>query len=406
MSSALREGRSSAGRERTRARSSMVVLEVGMAVVLLVAATLLMRSFYSVLQTDPGFDAHGVLKAEYQLPASRYPRNFAVWPNFTEINSFNLELERRAAAIPGVTSVALAANHPLDAGFTNSVTIQGRESERFPEISVRVVTTGYFNTMNLQLVQGRTFGAGDDGKAAPVALINEAAADMMFAGREPLGQTIAFWGTPKRIVGVVGNEKIKGLTEQTPAEIYLPMRQAPSSSVVLVRTSRDPELLAAELRDVIHAIDPQLAVYGVEPLTTTLSNSIGQRRFTMLIVGSFAALAIVLALVGVHGMLSYTTAQRSREFGIRLALGATRGGLQRAVIGSGVRLTAMGVVLGAGGALLLMRPLRALLFNVAPGDPRTLGLVAAGVLAAAALASWLPARRATRAEALETLRSE
>jgi ABC-type antimicrobial peptide transport system permease subunit len=153
-------------------------------------------------------------------------------------------------------------------------------------------------------------------------------------------------------------------------------------------------------------VDPGLAVYGVEPLTTTLSNSVGQRRFTMLIVGSFAALAILLALVGVHGMLSYTTAQRTREFGVRLALGATRGGLQRHVIGSGMRLTAAGIGLGVLGAIGGTRFLRSMLFNVTPGDPRTFIAVAAIVLCAGAVASWLPARRATRVAALESLRSE
>jgi putative ABC transport system permease protein len=408
VGNSLREGRSSAGRERMRARSGMVVLEVGMAVVLLIAASLLMRSFYSVMQTDPGFNARGVLKAEFQLPSTRYPRDYAVWPNWTQMHRFNDEVLRRAAAIPGVQSAAVAANHPLDAGFTNSFTIVGREAEApsWPEITVRVVSPGYFGTMNLPLVRGRAFSAGDDAKAPAVATINKAASDLLFAGREPIGQVIQFWGTPRQIVGVVGNEKLKGLTEKTPPAVYLSTAQAPSSGVLLVRTSGDPSAFAAQVRSAISSVDPQLAVYGVEPLTTTVSSSVAQRRFTMLVVGAFAALAIVLALVGVHGMLSYTTAQRTREFGIRLALGATRGGLQRHVIGGGVRLTAAGVLLGAAGAIAFTRWIQGLLFGVTATDPRTYIAVAACVTAAAAVASWLPARRATRAQALEALRSE
>jgi predicted permease len=404
----LREGRSSAGRERTRARSGMVVLEVGMAVVLLIAASLLMRSFYSVMKTDPGFNAHGVLKAEFQLPPTRYPRNFAVWPNWPETNSFNAELQRRALAIPGVQSAAVAANHPLDAGFTNSFSIVGREAEAasWPEITVRAVSGGYFGTMNLQLLHGRTLDDADDARAPAVADINKAAADLLFAGREPIGQIIQFWGVQRQIVGVVGNEKLKGLAEKTPPAVYVSIAQAPASGVLLVRTAGDPAQFAAQVRSVIASIDPQLAVYGVEPLTTTVSSSVGQRKFTMLVVGAFAALAILLALVGVHGMLSYTTAQRTREFGIRLALGATKGGLQRHVIGGGLRLTALGVALGIAGALAFTRWIQGLLFGVTAADPRTFAAVAAAVLGAAAVASWLPARRATRAQALEALRSE
>ena len=404
----LREGRSSAGRERTRARSGMVVIEVGMAVVLLIAASLLMRSFYTVLRTDPGFNARGVLKAEYQLPSTRYPRDFAVWPNWAAIHNFNRDLQQRVGGIPGVQSVAIAANHPLDAGFTTSFGIPGREAEAalWPEITVRSISPSYFGTMNLALVSGRALSDSDDGRATPVAVINKSAADLLYPDGNAIGHVLQFWGIDKQIVGVVANEKLKGLTEKTPPAVYLPLAQAPASGVVLIRTAGDPASFAGSVRAAISSIDPQLAVYGIEPLTTTLSSSVAQRRFTMLVVGAFAALAIVLALVGVHGMLSYTTAQRTREFGIRLALGATKGSLQLNVIGGGLKLSAAGIALGLGGAILVMRSLRGLLFGVAPADPRTFLAVGLVVLSAAAVASWLPARRATRAQALQALRAE
>jgi ABC-type antimicrobial peptide transport system permease subunit len=188
--------------------------------------------------------------------------------------------------------------------------------------------------------------------------------------------------------------------------VYVPLAQSPASGVVLVRTSGDPAALTADVRGAIRAIDPALALYGVEPLTETLSKSVGQRRFTMLIIGSFAALAMLLALIGVHGMLSYTTAQRSREFGIRLALGATRGGIQRSVVRGGVMLAGGGVIAGVAGALVATRWLSSLLYGVRATDGLTFVAVGAGVLGAAAVASWLPAVRATRVEAVEALRAE
>jgi predicted permease len=407
-SSVLREGRSSVGRDRARTRGVLVIAELAMAVMLLIAATLLLRSFHAVLQTDPGFRADGVLKAEFQLPATRYPRNFALWPNWKEVNGFNRELVRRTAALPGVEAAAVAANHPLDAGFTNSFSIVGREaeSEQWPEIAVRSVTSGYFGTLSLTLLQGRVLEDGDDERAAPVAVINRAAAALFFAGREPLGQQISFWGVNRRIVGVIANERLHGLTEAAPPAVYVPLPQSPASGVLLVRTSGDPAALAGAVRSTIASIDPALAVYGVEPLAATVSKTVGQRRFTMLLVAAFAVLTILLALVGVHGMLSYLTAQRTREFGIRLALGATNTDVIRSVLRGGLLLAGAGVALGLVGALVLTRWITALLYGVTPTDARTFVAVTALVLAAACAASWLPARRATRTHALDSLRAE
>jgi predicted permease len=388
-----------------------VVAELALAVILLCGATLLVRSFWMVLSVDPGFASEGVLKAEYQLPPSRYPVDFRRWPDFTEQHAFNAALLQRAAALPGVTSVAIAGNHPLDPGFTNSFTIAGREAEArgWPEISIRRVTPSYFPTVGVRLLKGRSFRDGDNTRAQPVAIINDAAERRFFAGGEAIGAHIQFWGASRLIVGVVADEKFHGVVEASPIAAYAPIAQAPSANgagVLLVRSAGDPSSLAAAATGAIHDVDRGLAVFGVEPLRDTLSRSFAQRRFTMLLLGLFAAVALLLAVVGIHGVLSYSVSQRHRELGIRMALGARAADVVAAVVLEGLGLTAAGLVLGLAGAVALTRLLESQLFGVAPGDPATFGAVALllGTVALAAMAA--PARSAARVDPIVTLRSE
>jgi putative ABC transport system permease protein len=386
-----------------------VVVEVGLAVFLLIGAGLLIKSFWRLLQVDPGFRTEHVLKAEYQLPSTRYPMDYSQWPNLREIQGFTAALLERAASLPGVESVAVAGSHPLSAGFTNSFVVVGREAEAadWPEISVRQVSPGYFSTLGVPLRSGRLLREADDPSAAPVLLINEAAARRFFPEQAPLGQQIAFWGTARTIVGVVGDERFQGVAEAAPPAVYVPLAQAPTAGgSLLVRARRDPVSLAGAVRAAFREIDPALAVFGVETLDETLSRSVGQRRFTVLLLGLFAALALSLAVVGVHGVLSYSVAQRTREIGIRMALGATRRSVTRMVMGQGTGLIAAGILLGLVGALLLSRVLRGLLFGVSATDPAIFGGVALLLLLVALLASYLPARRATRVDPAITLRGE
>ncbi len=404
-------GRSlTAGRERGRLRSLLVVLELALALVLVVSAGLLIKSFWRLMQVNPGFQTQRVLKAEFQLPESRYPFDLKKYPNLPEIQRFNQELLRRANALPGVEAAALAGAHPLDPGFTNSFVIVGREAEarNWPEISVRTVSPQYFRVTGLPLLRGRLLADSDETTAPPVAVINHAAAERFFANQDPTGQKIAFWGMARTIVGVVGDEKIQGLTKPAPIALYVPIAQVPTrgGETLLLRVSGDPQAMAAAARSVITGIDPGLAVYGVEPLEHTLLTSVGQRRFTMLLLAAFAALAVTLAVVGVYGVLTYTTAQRTPEIAIRTALGASRRQVMGLVMRHGARLAVIGTALGLGSALAGTRLLRSLLFGVTATDPVTFALVAAVVLAVALLASYLPARRATRVHPMEALRYE
>jgi putative ABC transport system permease protein len=399
-----------ADRSRSRLRSLLVVTELALAVVLAVGAGLLLKSFWRLHQVDPGFRTAGVVKAEFQLPASRYPRSFATWPDWQEQHRFHALLLDRLLAVPGVESAAVAGNHPLDAGFTNSFYVVGRRDEArdWPEIAIRQVSPGYFRTLGLSLVRGRLIG-DVDGVSAPLAvLLNEEAARRFFAGRDPIGQKISFWRMEWTIVGIVSNERFLGLTKPPPPAVYAPFLQAPSisgSGSLLVRGKGEPAALVQAVRDAIREVDPELAVFGEEPLATTLAESVGQQRFTMLLLTLFAGVALALAAVGIYGVLSYMVVQRTAEMGIRMALGATQSYVVRLVVLQGTRLALLGVVLGLAGAFALTRFLRSLLFDVEVNDPFTFVAVLAFVFAAALLASWLPAQRATRADPMVILRA-
>jgi putative ABC transport system permease protein len=404
-------GRAGTGGPRQQwTRSLLVVAEVALAVVLTVGAGLMIRSLSRLEQVDPGFRTDHVLKAEFQLPASRYPSDFKQWPNFVEMHRFNAALLDAVRQLPGIEAAALAGSHPLDAGFTNSFTVVGRESEGrdWPEIAVRRLTPGYFGLLRVPLVHGRLLRDGDDTAAAPVALVNQAAARRFFGARDPLGQQIAFWGTARTIVGVVGNERFHGVAEPVSPAVYTPLAQTPSANgaeVLLVRAA-NAEAIGGALRGTIQRLDPGLAVFGEEPLAATLSHSFGQRRFVMQLLAAFAMVALLLAALGIYAVLSYEVAQRGREIGIRLALGAGAHRMTRWIVARGVRLTMAGLVLGGVAALAAARLLRALLFEVAPTDATTFSAVLVVLCAVALTASYLPARRAVHTDPLVALREE
>ena len=399
----------SAGREHRRFRSALVVAELALAVMLMAGAGLLIKSLWRLYQVDPGFQARGVLKAEFQLPANGYPQSMRDWPRWTAIRHFGEEVKRRVAALPGVSSVAIAGAHPLEAGYTSSISVVGREAEAadWPEPSIRLVDAGYQATLRVPLLEGRALSDADDLSAPPVLAINQTARRRFFGTQPALGQQVQLWGMTRTIVGVFADERFHGLAEAPSPALYLPMGQAPiPNGSILVRAARDPAALTAALRAAVRAVEPGVTLYGIEPLAETLSQSVAQRRFTMLVLGAFAAVALLLAMIGVHGVLSYTVAQRNREIGIRMALGADRQKVGRLIVGQGARLALGGLGIGVLGALAVSRLLSTLLFGVRPSDPATLGSVALALGAVALLASWLPARRAARVDPMVVLREE
>jgi predicted permease len=396
-------------REHRRFRNALVVAQVALAVTLVISASLVLRSFQQLLDVDPGFRAAGTLKAEYALPEARYPIDYAVWPAAPAIHGFHARLLERVRALPGVTDAAIAARHPLDAGFTNSFVIIGREaeSEDFPEIRTRFITPGYLKTLGVSLRTGRDFSDGDVATAPPIGLLNEAAVARYFNGSDPIGQMVQFWGVPRRIIGIISDERFNGVAADVEPAIYAPMAQAPQrNAVLLVRTESDVVTVVPELASALHELDGDVALHGAEPLDRTLAASIARPRFTATLLGLFGAVAMVLALIGVHGVLSYTVAQRTSEVGIRMALGATRTAVVGFVLREGALLTLAGLVIGVAGAALGSRLLAGILFGVRPHDVLTYTTVAAAVLTLALLASWLPARRAARAHPMDALRAD
>jgi predicted permease len=400
---------SSETRGRKRIRQGLVVAELALSVMLAVGATLLIRSFMEVVRVDPGFHARGILTAAYQLPATRYPQDYSKFPNWVELQTFTGTLLERARALPAVEAAAIASSHPLDPGFTNSFTVVGREAEaaNWPEISIRLVSPGYVETLGLTVRAGRAFDDGDGPTAPPVALINEEAVRRFFPNQDPIGQQIRFWGIPRRIIGVVGNERVHGLDRPAPPVAYVALPQGPSQSgVLLVRVSGDPAAFSDQSRAAIRGVDPALAVFRVEPLATAVLASEGERRFAMVVLGIFAGVALAMALIGIYGVLSFATAQRRREIGVRAALGASRGRVTGLVVKDGLRAATLGIGLGLVGATLGARALAGLLYGVGSADPLTFFAVAVGMLAAAAAATWAPARQAGAVAPVEVLRGE
>ncbi|MGH9162434.1 MAG: ABC transporter permease [Vicinamibacteraceae bacterium] len=401
----------SGGREHRRFRAGLVVVELALAVTLMVGAGLLIKSLWQLQQVDPGFRTTDVLKAEYQLPEDQCVRDTSPERGFPEIRRFSEMLVSRVGAIPGVEAVALAAQDPLDAGATSSLVVVGREAEarRWPEPATRGVSAQYFPTLDVPLLQGRLFRPSDDTpEAGTVVLINDAARQRYFAHHDPLNQRILVGGDLEcTVVGVVGNERIHGLTEVAPPAVYFPLGKLPSlSQTLLVRFVGDPNVLARPIRDVVRELDPALPIYGMETLQQTLSDSFGQQRFTMLVLGFFAGVALFLAAGGVYGVLSYTVTQRTREIGIRMAVGADRRDVWRLFLGEGLRLTLVGTAFGLVAALGLTRLLASLLYGVSTKDTWIFGAVFLSLGSVALFASYVPSRRAARVDPTVALRTE
>ncbi len=403
-------GRTGSGsREHRRLRATLVITEIALAVVLVVGAGLIVRSFWALRSVEPGFVPENMLSLRYQLPPSRYPQSFADYPGgWARIFTFQRELLERVEAIPGVRSAALAFNDPLSAGFTNSFLIEGRDPSAAagqPEVPTRPASANYFATAGIPLLQGRSFTPSDDAGAPPVVIINAAMARQFFANENPLGRRLTFWGVSREIVGVVGNERFAGLASDPAPAMYPALAQAPATTgTLIVRTAGDPRAILGGVRAAIRSIDRDLAPFGITTMGEALDASVARERFLAFLLAAFAALALVLALVGVYGVVSYSVAQRGREIGIRLALGASSRLVLRSIVGEGLRLAIAGCAIGVVGALGAARLVRSQLFGVSAADPLTIAAAVATMAAVAVAASLVPALRASTLPPAEVLR--
>jgi putative ABC transport system permease protein len=399
----------SAGRDQRRFRSGLVVAELALAVILMVGGRAAHQEPLAIESGGPrlqrGRRPEGRFPAAGQ-PVSTVDAELARVAGDASVRRGGAATHRRA---PRVTAVTMASAHPLEAGYTSSIVVVGREAEAadWPEPAVRIIDAGYLATMRVSLVAGRAMTDADDLAAPPVIAINQAARRVFFGNRDPLGQKVQLWGQPRMVVGVLADERVHGLAAAAPPAIYLPTSQAPvPNGSFLIRVAGDPVSFAPALRAAVREVDPGVSLFGVEPLATTLSQSTGQRRFTMLVLGIFAAVALLLAMIGVHGVLSYTVAQRTREIGIRMALGADRRSVRRWWWGRGRAWFWRDCCSDLGARSPVPGGCRRCSTVSPRATPTTFGAVALGLGGVALVASWLPARRATRVDPVVALRAE
>jgi len=409
LTEALKEGGrgSTTGTRRNRVRNALVVSEVALALVLLVAASLLLKSFVRLQNVDPGFDPRNVLTMEVSLPLAKYARG-------KPVADFYAETIRRVEALPGVETVALASILPLSGNNSDSsFAIEGRDPNQekvYPDEELRSVTSNYFKVLKVPLVQGRFFDQRDTTEAPKVTIINQAFAKRWFPNLEAVGKKITFDDTRKpdpkwiTIVGVVGDMRHRGLDVEAKPEYYLPHPQNAYRGMILAtRSKQDPRSLAESIRREIRQLDPELPAANVRTLENIASDSIAPRRLSVVLIGVFAAVALVLASVGIYGVMSFLVVQRTHEIGVRMALGAQRNDVLRLVIGHGMKLVLVGSVLGLIMALMSTRALSAMLYRVGAFDPITFAGVTVALALVALLASYIPALRATRADPMIAL---
>ena len=414
-------GRSGTGMHQNRARGALVVSEMALALILLVGAALMVRTFVGLRNVQPGFDPHNVLTLQTSMTGGRYSST-------AQMENLIRQATLRIEGLPGVSAAASAVMLPIEGGIDLPFIIEGQppaNGDRFNgDEQWRSVSPRYFNVFKIPLIRGRVFDDRDTSKSARVVVINEAMAKKYFSKGDAVGKIITigkgigpeFEEPPRQIIGVVGSVRETGLSAAGQSVMYVPAGQVQdkltqlANSVIplswAVRTSVDPLALSTAIQHEFLAVDGQLPVSKIRTMEQVISDSTARQNFNMLLLSIFAALALVLAAIGIYGLMSYTVEQRTQEIGIRMALGAGRGDMLRLVITQGMRLTGIGVALGLAAAYGLTRLLASLLFGVKANDPLTFAAVA-GILAAVAfLASYIPARRATNVDPIIALRYE
>jgi len=395
-----------------RALPTLMIAELALALVLLAGAGLMIKSFLRLLAVPTGFNPDGVLTLALAPSFAKYPLGSS------QRGAYFQELLDRVRALPGIQSAGLASSLPHFVVYSGSLYIEGRppfEPGKEPIVGSTLIGPDYFQTMGMQMRAGRSFTSQDGADAPPVVIINETLAHRFFPNENPIGHRLLMGGTPETIVGVVGDTRNRGLDREVNPEIYAPSLQNPRflaqvNLAVKVSSSQNnsPRLssLAAAIRKQAQAIEPNEPVNQVVTMDERLSNSVANRRFQMQMLGVFAGIALVIAAVGIYGVISYAVSQRTYEIGVRMALGAQASDVLRMVVWRGMSLALIGVALGLAAALAMTRVMKNLLFNVSATDPLTFALVASLLVAVALIASYIPARRATKVDPLQALRHE
>ena len=393
---------------RSRMRSALIVSEVALSLMLLVGAGLLINSFVRLLRTNAGFTTDGVLAMDIPLSRTKYSK-----PE-QQAAAFQQLLERMKS-VPGVRDVSLVSNVPLtDFDVELSFNIEGRPPYKPGQELVAdytVASSDYFRSLSIPLVRGRVFTDADTKGSPEVLVVSDAFVRRYFPGEEPIGRRLVFDGpdaTPREIVGVVGDVRRNGLDLDVQPEMYVSYLQRPDRRLnVILRTDLpDPSQLIQPARAEVKAFDSNQIIWRTQTLNQLLSTSVAPRRFNMLLLGIFAAVALVLAAVGLYGVMSYSVSWRTHEIGIRMALGARRADVLRLVVRQGMTMTLIGLAIGLVGAILLSRVLAQLLYGVSPTDPVTFIGVSSVLMAVALIACLVPARRATRVDPIVALRTE
>ena len=411
LNESLKEGgrTGSASSTQSRFRNALVISEVGLALVLLVCAGLLIRSLMRLADVSPGFNPHNVLTCNASLARPKYP-DAAAWLAFYD------RLIERTESLPGSKSAGLVSILPLSKNFDGrGLAVEDRPKPRGEEISVDlyVATPGYLRAMEIPTLAGRTINDDDDKDHQLVALINETMARDLWPAEDPIGKRIKFPGSERNpqpwrtVVGVVNDVKQYGLDKRQPMQIYLPEKQYPVSFMTLVvRTTNEPASMIPAMRSVVRDLDKDKAFFDVNIVDDLLTDSNSIRNFAMVLLGGFAAVALLLAIIGIYGVVSYGVTQRTHEIGIRRALGAKDIQIHTLVLRQGSLLALAGIVVGLLGSLVLTRFMKSLLFQVGATDATTLAVVAAALLVIALASCFVPARRAAAVDPLIALRHE
>lgn len=395
VNSGLKE---TASHSRGRLPAFLAVSQIALSLILLAGAGLMIRSFLILASTNPGFEVHNVLTATVML------RPDELYGPERQVEFFD-RLLAGIEKLPGVRYAAVTSSPPMAQFSALNSGLRGDDGpETDDAVSLTSVSPKYFQALGIPLVAGRFFDARDGRKGVPVAILNQALARLLFQGRNPLGHRI---NSETTVVGVVADIRHRALDDKVWPELFLPFEQSPSIWITaLVRGTGDPSSLAAPIRRLVQAIDPTQPVFDVESLEHKVSLSLAERRERAAVLGAFAALALLIAVVGIYGVMSYSVARRTHEIGIRMALGADRNDVLRMVVASGLRMAAFGMTIGLAGALFITRVLKTFLYGVEPTDGTTFLLVSAILGAAAFLASYLPARRAAGVDPMAALRQE